>query len=78
MKQGNKIISQHYITSDTTLNFKNIIYGTYKVEVITDNNHNNIWDTGDFLSKKSPEIIQISNDIEIRQNWDKELIINVQ
>lgn len=78
MKQGSKIISQHYITSDTTLNFKNIIYGTYKVEVITDNNHNNIWDTGDFLSKKSPEIIQISNDIEIRQNWDKELIINVQ
>ena len=78
IKQGNKVFSQNYITSDTTLNFNNIISGTYKVEIITDNNHNNIWDTGDFLSKKSPEIIQISNDIEIRQNWDKELIINIQ
>ena len=78
IKQGNKIFSQNFITSDTTLNFNNILSGTYKVEIITDNNHNNIWDTGDFLSKKSPEIIQISNDIEIRQNWDKELIINIQ
>ena len=78
IKQGNKIFSQNFITSDTILNFNNILSGTYKVEIITDNNHNNIWDTGDFLSKKSPEIIQISNDIEIRQNWDKELIINIQ
>ncbi|HAV25314.1 MAG TPA: hypothetical protein DCX01_03965 [Bacteroidetes bacterium] len=78
LKQVTKTISQHYITSDTTLNFKNIIPGTYKIEIITDTNHNNIWDTGDFLSKRSPELIQLSNDIEIRQNWDKELIINVQ
>jgi hypothetical protein len=78
IKQGTKTISQHYINSDTTLNFKKIIPGTYNVEIITDNNHNNIWDTGDFLSKKSPELIQLSNDIEIRQNWDKELIINVE
>jgi hypothetical protein len=78
IKQGTKIISQHYINSDTTLNFKRIIPGTYNVEIITDNNHNNIWDTGDFLSQKSPELIQLSNDIEIRQNWDKELIINVE
>ena len=78
IKQGNKVFSQNYITSDTTLNFNNIISGTYKVEIITDHNHNNIWDTGDFFDKKSPEIIQIYNDIEIRQNWDKELIINIQ
>jgi hypothetical protein len=78
IKQGTKTISQHYINSDTTLNFKKIIPGTYNIEIITDNNNNNIWDTGDFLSKKSPELIQLSNDIEIRQNWDKELIINVK
>ena len=71
-------MTKNFITSDTTLNFNNIISGTYKVEIITDHNHNNIWDTGDFFDKKSPEIIQISNDIEIRQNWDKELIINIQ
>ena len=78
LKQGKKTINHSYITSDTTLNFKNLVPGIYQVEIITDNNHNNIWDTGDFLSKKSPEIIQLSNDIEIRQNWDNALIINVK
>lgn len=78
LKQGKKNISQHYITADTTLNFNKLVPGIYNIEIITDNNNNKIWDTGDFLSKKTPEKIQLSKDIEIRQNWDKELIINVK
>ena len=78
LKQGKKTICQNFITTDTTIIFKNLAPGVYKVEIISDNNNNNIWDTGDFLSKKEPELIQLSNDIEIRQYWDKDLIINVK
>lgn len=78
LKQGKTLIYNNYISSDTSILYNNLKPGTYKLEIIQDRNQNGIWDTGDFISKKEPESIQLSDDIEIRENWDKELIINVK
>ena len=46
-------------------------------QIIYDLNNNQIWDTGDIFNYKKPEYIKLFNAIEIRNNWDKELIINL-
>ena len=48
--------------------------GKYKLKYIFDNNNNGKWDTGNWEEKKQPEkIINYSNDIIIRSNWDLKL-----
>ncbi len=45
--------------------------GTYYMRAIKDSNNNGIWDTGDFLSKKTPEeVIYFDKKIYLRANWD--------
>ncbi|MFK5957598.1 MAG: Ig-like domain-containing protein [Lutibacter sp.] len=44
--------------------------GNYLIRVTIDENKNGIWDTGDFISKRQPEIIKyFEKDLVIRANW---------
>jgi hypothetical protein len=78
LMKGSTLIEQHLISQNKVLNFKNLPAAQYRVLVVKDSNSNAIWDTGNTLISKSPEIIQFSKEFEIRENWDKELIINVK
>lgn len=75
--QDNKVIQYKYFTNTENIIFKNINPGTYSLRIIYDLNNNQIWDTGDIFNNKKPEYIKLFNAIEIRNNWDKELIINL-
>ena len=75
--QNNKVIQYKYFTNTENLIFENINPGTYSLRIIYDLNNNHIWDTGDVFNHKKPEYIKLFNAIEIRNNWDKELIINL-
>jgi hypothetical protein len=75
--QNNNVIQYKYFTKTEKIIFENINPGTYSLRIIYDLNNNQIWDTGDIFNYKKPEYIKLFNAIEIRNNWDKELIINL-
>jgi len=59
-----------------TINYKNVLPGTYKLRIINDENNNGTWDTGNYLKHIQPEKIEYySNPIKVRANWDMEIVI---
>ena len=54
-----------------TIKFESLEPGNYYIRVTTDENNNGIWDTGNFLEKRQPELIKFfEKTIEIRANFD--------
>lgn len=70
------IYKTEYIKSSRELTFNNLPPGNYSCQLIRDTNKNEIWDSGDYFSKISPEQILFTSPFEMRENWDKDLIIN--
>lgn len=71
------VISRTILKKTTTKTYNNLKSGLHKVKIVKDINKNGIWDTGNIFTRKSPEAIQFSEPFEVRENWDKELIINI-
>lgn len=78
IKTGDKSIKQTKITHTKKLIFNDLQPGKYKVVIYTDSNNNGVWDTGNVFELREPETITLSEEFEVRQNWDKELIINIE
>lgn len=58
---------------DTTLKFKFLDPGKYKLKVIVDRNRNKVWDSGLYIKHDQPEaIIYFEKAIEIMANWEVE------
>ena len=58
---------------DTTLKFKFLEPGKYKLKVIVDDNRNKVWDSGLYIKHDQPEaIIYFEKAIEIMANWEVE------
>lgn len=74
---NDKIIQYQNVVNQNKIQFKNLKPGIYSLRVISDINNNKLWDTGNIFKKNSPEEVNLFNNIEIRNNWDKELIINL-
>ena len=56
----------------------NISSGKYNLKVIVDSNKNNKWDTGNLKSQILPEkIIEIKDEINVRENWTLEVSCNL-
>ena len=70
-----KVIRQDTLSSDTVLNYSSLTTSKYRIRIIKDENRNFMWDSGDFLLNKEAEELYLSESVELRQNWDKELII---
>lgn len=65
-----KVVSEHPLGANWTVQFDYIDPGNYYVRVVYDENKNGIWDTGNFLNRLQPEkIIYYPSKIEIRANW---------
>ncbi len=75
LMQQDNIIKINTIISSQLVNYKNLNPGKYRVKLIKDTNNNGIWDTGNPFTKKEAEYISISEEFELRLNWDKKLII---
>ena len=52
--------------------------GEYELRILNDENKNGMWDAGNYLLKKQPEIsISIPRKLTIKANWDNEVNINL-
>lgn len=69
-----ELVRRSIIKKDTEINYENLLPGIYKLRIISDENKNNTWDTGNYLQKLQPEkTIYYPNPIKIRANWDLEI-----
>lgn len=68
-------ILKEYFTTDTLYTFNHLPAAKYGLKLIADENNNGKWDSGNLYEKRHPERVIIYNEpIDIRQNWDKEII----
>lgn len=70
------VLLQQNIESSQKITFDHLAPGSYRIKIIADYNKNGIWDTGNFLLNQKPEDVFMSESVELRSNWDKELTIN--
>jgi hypothetical protein len=68
------LIAQQSTIESSTLLFKFVPPGTYKVRVICDANNNGEWDTGSYLKKTQPEkVFYYPSTLSVRANWDQQI-----
>ncbi|MEO5571478.1 MAG: Ig-like domain-containing protein [Bacteroidia bacterium] len=68
-----EVIREKSITSSAVVNFDFLNPGSYRFKIISDENKNNRWDTGNYLKKIQPEkVVYYMERITIRANWDLE------
>jgi hypothetical protein len=70
-----RVVQQFSTVKEFYHTFRNLKPGTYRIRIIDDINDNGVWDPGDILSGKNPEPVYLSEPVELRPSWDKELII---
>jgi len=73
--QKGKVTEESIVTKAIeTLNYKNLKPGNYQLKVIEDVNKNGVWDAGDYLKRKQPELVKLFEDkIDLKGGWDLDL-----
>lgn len=70
VKTGNDTVYNKQI-ADTTVKMVRLVPGAYNVRIIIDENENGVWDTGDLLLKRQPEVvIPYPTPIDLKAGWD--------
>ncbi|MDD2964624.1 MAG: Ig-like domain-containing protein [Bacteroidales bacterium] len=73
LTENEKIMASYQFSSDTTITISNQQPGKYRLKAVLDLNHNNRWDTGEYMELRQPEPVDYRpNLIEIRANWELE------
>ncbi len=68
------IIQKQKVIRNEPVRFLFIEPGTYTLYILTDSNHNQVWDTGHYLDKRQAEKLHRHKDpIIIRSNWELEI-----
>lgn len=71
--QNDNVITEIYFTKKPYL-IDSINPGDYQLKYIVDNNHDSVWNTGNWDNKIQPEEVHnYPSEITIRSNWDLEL-----
>jgi hypothetical protein len=75
LTQKEGLVREQYLEKDGSVLFEFLEPATYLLKVIYDTNENRKWDTGRYLEKRQPErVAYYSSPVEVRANWDKEVI----
>lgn len=70
LTNNNEIVSSKYSNKEKDFVFNDLVPGSYIIRVITDENGNKKWDSGNYLLKKQPEsVLYFNKEIEIKENW---------
>ena len=79
--EGNHVAGTVAFTA-TTNEFTKAFYplrpASYHLRLITDNNRNGRWDTGDYYTHRQPEPLQSSGDQNLRANWEIDLTMEAE
>lgn len=69
------VIKESIVNSPSeTINYKNLLPGSYQLKTIEDKNNNGKWDTGDYLLRRQPELVKLFEDkIDLKGGWDLDL-----
>ncbi len=71
-------LEEKFINKSDEYKFHNLPPARYSFKLIHDKNKNGKWDTGKYLKGIQPEpVFLLDEDIEVRQNWEHEIIWNV-
>ncbi len=66
------------INKKTSVVYRNLLTGKYKVRVVYDDNHNGKWDPGSLKEQRQPENIWLDKAIiALRPNWEAEETIDI-
>ena len=74
--KGSDVVEQRVVRKTELLSFTNLGIGNYRIRIIEDTNENLVWDPGDIFLNSEAEKVYLSEGIDLRPNWDKELIIS--
>lgn len=73
LDEKEELIKVEKIEKPQIIKFDLLLPKKYMVRITFDENNNGIWDTGNFLKKIQPEMVQyFTEPIEVRANWDIE------
>jgi hypothetical protein len=75
---GEKVIYR-VISKAEKINIKLLNPAEYKLRIISDENNNNSWDTGNYLLKQQAEKVNYyPGNIKVRANWDLEISLKTK
>jgi len=63
LNEQNSLLQSNSIRKNTTLTYKNLLSGKYKVRVVYDDNKNGKWDTGSAKENRQPENIWVDREV---------------
>lgn len=73
LMQESKIMRQKQVSSNKQVAFLHLKPGDYHLKAIEDRNHNEKWDTGDYMQNIQPEdVVTFNKKITINAGWDVE------
>ncbi len=76
---NDKTVAQEITSRTETITFSYLSPKKYKVRIMYDTNNNGKWDTGDYLKKRQPELIEFFPEtFELRANWTMNEIIKIK
>ena len=76
---GSDKVIYRIISKEEKISIKLLNPGEYKLRIISDENNNNNWDTGNYLFKKQAEKVNYyPGNIKVRANWDLEIILKTK
>ena len=69
------VVNEYLRSGNQEFKIEYVKPGNYSMRLVIDENHNNKWDTGDYLKKMQPErMINYLDPIQVRSNWDVEIV----
>ena len=79
INNSDETIKEKSVNSTTNISFDYLKPESYKVRIIYDDNNNGKWDTGDFLNKRQPELVEYFEEIQpVRPNWSLNAVITIK
>ena len=76
---NDKTIAQETTSVSKNISFKYLNPNRYKIRIIYDTNNNGKWDSGNYLAKKQPELVEYLPEIqEVRANWQLPIVLNIK
>lgn len=75
---GGKVVRTIIKNDSSSIQISNLLPGEYTFQIISDDNQNGKWDTGDYSQNKQPEkVYYFTKSIKVRANWEIEVPLHI-